>query len=412
MMPWLTRAFFVLLAAAAFAGVGCTRYGKPTPVPPTIPPLTVLVVNPVSGSDTTGNGSSEKPYKTLTKALAVVKNSTTPGLTIQLAAGQYSATSGEVFPIIVPTGVTINGSGYTGGSGFVHGSFINGAGEDAALEKLAGLTSGAAFTTIEVAAGVTSVALNNLYAGFARFPSGVPSSANYSTLDALGSLSVAHAAFGAGTIFKRQPSGDGNGIVVPSGAITCIGCAIAGGKAALLSYSLPNGASAPLVDLSGQPTQSIIGGATGILTDGTVSVSSAFQTFQSTVYGFSDSFPPFVPSSGSLGPASPDFGNGQNGSQGGNSFIGVKRSGLYVTLPNETVNAFGNYWTPDQQGANVHGQYPRMRNFSAGALGANVTIKSSASGALVQVGPIPPPTATPSGGPSTSPSTSPTTSPT
>ena len=157
-MPWLTRAFFVLLAAAAFAGVGCTRYGKPTPVPPTIPPLTILIVNPVSGSDTTGNGSSEKPYKTLTKALAVIKNSTTPGLTIQLAAGQYSATSGETFPIVVPTGVTINGSGY--GTGFAKGSFINGIGEDAALEKLAGFTPGSVFATIEVAAGVTAVSFN------------------------------------------------------------------------------------------------------------------------------------------------------------------------------------------------------------------------------------------------------------
>ena len=121
---------------------------------------------------------------------------------------------------------------------------------------------------------------------------------------------------------------------------------------------------------------------------------------------------PFVPSSGSLGPAKPDFGNGQNGSQGGNSFIGVRRSGLYVTLPDESVAAFGNYWTPDQQGANVHGQYPKMRNFSAGAEGANITIKSTASGAVVQVGPIPPPTATPSSGPTTSPSTSPSTTPT
>lgn len=407
-MPRLTRAFFLLVVTIAVAAAGCTRYGKPTPVPPTIPPLTTLIVNPVSGSDTTGNGTSEKPYKTLTKALAVVKNSTTPGLAIQLAAGQYSTTSGETFPIVVPTGVTITGSGYTGGSGFVHGSYINGVGEDTALEKLADFAPGSAFTTIEVAAGVTSVALNNLYAGYARFPLGVPSAANYSTLDALGSFSVEHATFGAGTIFKRQSSGNGNGVVVPSGALTCIGCMISGGKAALLSYTLPNGGTPPLVDLSGQPTQSIIGGVIGVLTDGTASLTSSYQTFQSTEYGYSDIFPPFAPSTGSIPPASPDFGNGQSGSQGGNSFIGVRRSGLYVTLPNEQVSALGNFWTPGQQGANVHGQYPKMRNFSAGATGVNVTIKSSASGALVQVGPIPPPTPPPSTGPSTSPTSSPT----
>lgn len=404
-LPGLTRAFFLLLATAAAGVVGCTRYGKPTPVPPTIAPLTTLVVNPVSGSDTTGNGTSEKPYKTLTKALAVVKNSTTPGLTIQLAPGQYTTASGEVFPIVVPTGVTINGNGY--GKGFAAGTFINGIGEDTALEKLAQLAAGSAFATIEVAAGVTSAALNNLYTGVSRFPETVPQTANYSTLDALGSFSVGHATFGAGTLFRTHPKS--NGIVVPGGNITCIGCIVQGGDAALLSYTLPNSVSEPLIVLSGQPTQSIIGGKVGILTDGTANLTVSYETFQSTGYAFSDTFPPFVASSGSALLAAPDFGNGENASPGGNSFIGVKISGIDVTLPLEQVSALGDYWTPNQQGANVHGQYPKMHTFSAGAAGKNVTIASKASGSAVKVGPIPPPTAPPSSGPTTSPSTSPTT---
>jgi len=407
-MPWLTRAFLLLVAAVAIAGAGCTRYGKPTPVPPTIPPLTTLVVNPMTGSDTAGNGTSEKPYKTLTKALNVVKNSTTTGLTIQLAPGQYTAANGEVFPIVVPTGVTIDGSGYTGQTGFPKGSFINGIGEDTALEKLAGFAPQSAYTTLEIGAGVTSVSLNNIYAGVSRFGTLNPRAA-YSTLDALGSLSIGHAALGAGTLFKGHPNG--TGIAVPSGDLTCIGCAVTGGAAALVAYTLPNGASPPLVVLSGQPTQGIIGGSIGILTDGYAGITASYQTFQSKQYAFSDKFPALVASSGSFGLSQPDFGNAPNtASPGGNSFIGVGISGMLVTLPLDQVYAEGDYWTPDQQGANVHGQYSRKRVFSAGASGKNVTIASGASGAAVTVGPIPPPTPTPQ--PSTSPSTSPSASPT
>ena len=404
-MPWFSRAFFLLVVTVAIAGAGCTRYGKPTPVPPTIPPLTTLVVNPSSGNDTTGNGTSEKPYKTLTKALNVIKNSTTPGLTIQLAPGQYTAANGEVFPIVVPTGVTIDGSGYTGQAGFPKGSFINGIGEDTALEKLAGFAPQSAYTTLEIGAGVTSVSLNNLYAGVTRFGPLNPRAA-YSSLDALGSLSIGHATLGAGTLFKGHPNG--TGIAVPSGSLTCIGCAIAGGAAALVAYTLPNGASPPLIVLSGQPTQGILGGTIGILTDGYAGVTASYQTFQSRQYGFSDKFPPLIVPSGSLPLGSADFGNGANASPGGNSFIGVGTSGLFVGLPLDQVVAEGDYWTPGQQGANVHGQYPRVRVFSAGTSGKNVTVAAGASGAGVTVGPIPPPTATPSSGPTISPTSSPT----
>jgi hypothetical protein len=394
----------VLVIGVGIAAGGCTRYGKPTPIPPTTAPLTTLDVNPVSGNDTTGNGTSEKPYKTLTKALEVVKASTLTGLTIQLAPGLYTVRSGEKFPIVIPTGVTINGSGYTGPSGFSSGTFVNGIGEDVALEKLLNSRSGTIFTTLEVAASVTSVSLNNVYLGVTRFGN-VSSSISYSSLDTLGSVGVSHSSLGAGTPFAGHRKGVG--IAVPSGNLNCVGCAIAGGDVALLAFSLPN-ASAPLLTLSGQPSQSVIGGGIGIATDGTAGVTGSFIVFRSKAYGYRDSVAPVASPSGSILLGTIDFGNGGNLSQGGNSFVNVGTSGISVTLPSVQVDAEGNNWTPNAQGADAHGQYPKHRIFDAGAQGPNVTIAGNAQGAAVIVGPIPPPTATPSSGPTTSPSASPT----
>jgi hypothetical protein len=403
-MPWLTRAFFMLIGVIAVAGIvggaACTRRGTSTPIPPTSTPLSTLNVNPKTGSDTTGDGSFAKPFKTLTKAIAVAKNSTLQGLVIQLAAGVYGVASGETFPIIIPTGMTIDGTAY--GLGFSKGSFINGAGEDTAYEKLVGVASGSAFATLEVAAGVSSVSLNNVYVGSSRVP--FSSSATYAALDAIGSISASHSTFAADTAFTTHPKVAG--IVVPSGNVGCTGCAILGGDHAVLAFTVPNG-SRPVVALGGQPTQGMIGGKIGIGTDGTASVDASFQTFQSKQFGYQDSVTPLATPSGSqaLGPV--DFGNGLNLSPGGNSFIGANvTSEISVTLPQVLVYAQGDYWNPNTQGANAHGQYPKKFVFDAGASGRNVTIAAGAAGAGVTVGPIPPPTPTPvpSGSPSPSPS--------
>jgi parallel beta-helix repeat protein len=71
-----------------------------------------LYVNPVAGKDT-GIGNSTAPLKTLTKALAKA----TAGTTIQLAAGTYNAANGEVFPLVVPSGVMILGHEPSKGKG-------------------------------------------------------------------------------------------------------------------------------------------------------------------------------------------------------------------------------------------------------------------------------------------------------
>lgn len=401
-MPWLTRAFFSIVVALAIAGlvggVGCTRRGKPSTIPPTASPLTTIAVNPATGSDSTGDGTTAKPYKTLTKAVTVVKNSTTPGLTIQLAAGTYDAATGEVFPIVLPTGMAIVGTGYNGGRLPTAGSFINGFGEDLAFEKLAGRPSSkTAFATLEVASTVTSpISISSVYVGAARLA--LPANASYASMDALGALSASHASFAAGMPLARPRIA---GILLPSGTLNCTACKILGSDYAILAFTIPNGLE-PSVFLSGQPTQGTIGGKIGIATDGSVGVNSAYQTFQSKQYGYRDSVVPVT----SPIPLSPgvDFGHGPEQSAGGNIFIGPKggTAEISVTVPQTVVFALGNIWNPLTQGTDAHGLYPRARTFRTGDRGRNVTVEANAGGATVLVGPIPTtpvPSSSPTGGP-------------
>jgi hypothetical protein len=411
-MFWCVRSFFVLLAAVSLVALidtaACTRRGGSGTTPPTATPLTTLVVNPKTGNDTTGNGSSTNPFKTLTKAISVVAKSTTIGLTIQLMPGAYTAANGEVFPIVIPTAVTIDGSGYGGGAHGTNASFITGAGEDLAYEKLIGRTSThQAFATLEVAQGVSGVQINRLYIGDAVF--NVPASASYAAMDALGSFDASSDAFAAGTPLTRTHVA---GLMVPGGAVvTSTGCNILGSTYALLAFSV--GGLSPTITLSGQPSQSAVGGQIGILTDGTASIGSSFQTFQSSQYGYRDAFvAPVTSPQPSPVEAGIDFGGGPEGSSGGNVFIGAKSvlSEISVTTQNSTVYALANTWNPSTQGTNVHGQYPRMLVFVPPTTGKNVTISGVATGSSVEVGPPAPPTPTPN--PSSIPSSIPSPSPT
>ncbi|MBW4612011.1 MAG: S-layer homology domain-containing protein [Desmonostoc vinosum HA7617-LM4] len=64
-----------------------------------------LYVNPATGNDT-NPGSRLSPFKTITRAL---KASKAPA-TINLASGTYSTATGEVFPLVIPAGVTLMGN--------------------------------------------------------------------------------------------------------------------------------------------------------------------------------------------------------------------------------------------------------------------------------------------------------------
>jgi hypothetical protein len=421
------RALFVGVAAlslaALIASVACTRRGGGgSPTPPTNAPTTTYYVNPAKGSDS-GNGSQTAPFKTLTKALSVVKGSTVTGLTISLAAGTYSTASGEVFPIVVPTGVVLAGNNY--GRKASKGTFINGFGEDTALEKAWGKPAHTLFTTIEIPSGVTGVTADQLYVGAGRLS--IPSNAHYASVDVLGSLGATQDTFGAAT-FTAAAAG---GIIVPSGTLDCTACVIGGFDYGIEAFTLPSASSAPTLLLGG-PGQSAIGGGDGIRTDGTANITASSEVFQSRSSAYTDSLvvasgglrrvrpaataspstsPSSSPTSGPAGPTSIDFGYGGTGSLGGNTFIG-SRTEINVTQPGAKVFARNDTWNALAQGTSKHGQYTAARTFVAGASGRNVTIASAATGSAVIVGPASPPSPSPTPTAYGSPTPSPTASPT
>jgi parallel beta-helix repeat protein len=83
--------------------------------------VATLYVNPVVGNDSNA-GTRLNPYKTLTRAL---RETTTHNTIIQLVSGTYSTASGEVFPLVIPSGAMVVGHKATKGKGIV----ISGSGE-------------------------------------------------------------------------------------------------------------------------------------------------------------------------------------------------------------------------------------------------------------------------------------------
>ncbi|MEQ9358177.1 S-layer homology domain-containing protein [Coleofasciculus chthonoplastes] len=82
-----------------------------------------LYVNPATGDDSAA-GDQSAPFKTLSKALQQAQADTT----IQLAAGTYNGTSGEIFPLQVPSGVKLVGNEGNKGNGIViegNGEYIS-----------------------------------------------------------------------------------------------------------------------------------------------------------------------------------------------------------------------------------------------------------------------------------------------
>ncbi|HKU81256.1 MAG TPA: hypothetical protein VJP76_03725, partial [Candidatus Tumulicola sp.] len=217
----------------------------------------------------------------------------------------------------------------------------------------------------------------------------MPAGAVYAALDALGGAGASHVTFAAATRLARPGV---RGAFV-GGGLSCVACTLLGSDYALTARTLPGNASAsgvsPAVTLSGQPSQSVVGGAVGIGTDGSASVDAAYQTFQSKRYAYRDDL---VPLASPLPPGDVDFGHGQQQSAGGNIFIGARTivSEVSLTVPGSMVAAFGNTWNPLTQGTNAQGQYVKPRTFHAGDAGKNVTIAPGAYGAEVEAGPIPP----------------------
>lgn len=97
----------LLLAGGQGLGTHTAATAQVAPVWLAQTPLsaTLLYVNPASGTDAAGAGTEVAPYRTIAYALQQAK----PGTYIQLARGSYTQASGEVFPLTVPSGVTLRG---------------------------------------------------------------------------------------------------------------------------------------------------------------------------------------------------------------------------------------------------------------------------------------------------------------
>lgn len=75
----------------------------------------VLFVSPIVGNDVNADGSQRSPFRSITQALQVAQ----PNTVILLTPGTYSVDSGEVFPLMLKPGVTVQGDPSTQGRGIV-----------------------------------------------------------------------------------------------------------------------------------------------------------------------------------------------------------------------------------------------------------------------------------------------------
>jgi hypothetical protein len=433
-MPWIARCFLVLIAAATVAATSaaCTRRGGGLPpVGPTAGPGTTIYVDPRTGNDAkcAATGSSAvaptpPPCKTLTHALALLPKpspttssrpspsssaspsaypSATPtpfnsGVTIDLAPGDYSHKSGEVFPIVVPVGVTIDGAG---GSSAAVGSFIDGAGEDVNYERASHAPAHNVYVTLEITG--SNVDVSGIFAG-ASTP---PRSGKYYAVDVLGQAAFSTSEFPA-------PAGVAppniNGVIVPSGQFTCDSCVIFGYDG-IVALTLPASSVAPSITLSKTASDAQVKtGNAGIETDGSANVSASTVAFEGGKYAYADDLPPLR---AGMPPGTVDFGFGAGGSLGGNTFLdGFITHELFVTRTHASIVALDDTWNP-VQGANAYGQYATPIRFTRlSPPGKNVAILHSAVGSYVDVGPKSAPTPSPSPTPYPSSSPSPTASPT
>jgi hypothetical protein len=118
--------FFVPCLAVILLVSGCDSDDDPAPV------VTAnYYVDAVSGSDGNAGGQAQ-PFKTITKALSVAQSNQV----IQVLPGLYDAANGEIFPLVIPNRVTLQGNiatrGDLGGIPVVLATRIVGGGADTA----------------------------------------------------------------------------------------------------------------------------------------------------------------------------------------------------------------------------------------------------------------------------------------
>jgi len=84
----------------------------------------IIHIDPNTGDDGTSTGSQTSPYRSITYALQKVQ----PGTVIQLNPGTYSQETGEVFPLSLKDGITLQGNEATNGQDIVimgGGNFVS-----------------------------------------------------------------------------------------------------------------------------------------------------------------------------------------------------------------------------------------------------------------------------------------------
>ncbi|NJK59554.1 MAG: DUF1565 domain-containing protein [Oscillatoriales cyanobacterium SM2_1_8] len=111
-----------LLPARANTGGTTTVPSAAPAADPIVGPM--LQIAP-TGNDAQGNGTAAAPFRSVTAALATQP---APGTVLQLAAGTYTAETGEQFPLRIPAGVKLVGNPETQGQGVVvagGGTFIS-----------------------------------------------------------------------------------------------------------------------------------------------------------------------------------------------------------------------------------------------------------------------------------------------
>lgn len=157
MQQWLRISSLLVMAGmvgllVTACGGGSTGAVTPAGVPSAIQGKS-FYVNPATGSDTTGDGSVNAPYKTLTKAIQMASAiAATSGANIYAASGLYSTVSGETFPIKPTKGDNIIGTGIAQISGTGVATFGGG--------NLSGYAlSYAVFFSSGVAANMTSMSI-------------------------------------------------------------------------------------------------------------------------------------------------------------------------------------------------------------------------------------------------------------
>ncbi len=105
-----TNNFFLLtgmLSALNLGGFSVSAQTKPQiRTQPLAPRSNVIYVNPNIGNDQTGKGTLQAPFRSITNALTQA----TSGTIIKLAPATYTVANGEVFPIQLKAGITIQGN--------------------------------------------------------------------------------------------------------------------------------------------------------------------------------------------------------------------------------------------------------------------------------------------------------------